>query len=258
MKRNTLISFAIGAIILVALAVYGAKSAGFGPFAPAASDSAAIESASGEEPAAQAPVTASETVTEQAAEEAPSMAPGRVDAEHAMKLRTVGNPDAPIRMEEFASLSCSHCATFYNETYPQLKEQYIDTGKVFFVYNDLPTSASALDAAMVARCLPEAHYFNFIKMLFENQSNWAYSENYREILQQNAAMLGMSTDYFNACVGNEEISKGIADRVNEMRAKHDVRSTPTFIINGTQMLVGSQSIEDLQKVFEPLLAEKQN
>ena len=266
MSRNALISFAIGAIILVALAVYGAKSAGYGPFATASSETAAIQSASGDNAAPandeaatpQSPADEQTAAPEQAAIDMPSMAPGSVDAAHALKLRTVGNPDAPIRMEEFASLSCNHCATFYTETYPKLKEQYIDTGKVFFVYNDLPTSASALDAAVVARCLPEGHYFNFIKMLFENQSNWAYSENYREILKHNAAMLGMSTDFFNACVGNSEISEGIAARVNEMRKKHEVRSTPTFIINDSQILVGTQSIEELQKVFEPLLAEKQN
>lgn len=69
--------------------------------------------------------------------------------------KELGDENAPVVIEEYASLSCNHCASFHKDTFPKLKEEYIDTGKVYFIYNDFPLNASALDGAMVARCMPE-------------------------------------------------------------------------------------------------------
>lgn len=176
-----------------------------------------------------------------------------LDIDRMMAVRGVGNPDAPVTVEEFASLTCSHCATFYKDTYPKLKADYIDTGKVYFIYTDFPLNAPALDAAMVARCLPDQHYFNFIKMLFENQNSWAFSEQYRQILQHNAAMLGMSTEYFESCLGSTALREGLAKRMQEASSKHDIRSTPSFLINGSAVIGGAVSYDKFKEVLDALL-----
>jgi protein-disulfide isomerase len=192
-------------------------------------------------------------VAEEAATDEVSHAPGTLDATKALAPRSVGNPDAPVKIEEFASLSCGHCADFYKTTYPKLKEEYIDTGKVYFTYSDFPINAPALDAAMVARCLPEAHYFNFIKMLFENQSQWAFGGKHREILQHNAAMLGMSTEYFNACVDNTDLRDGLVKRMQEATDKHSINATPSFVVNGKTVLGGNLPYEKFKEAIEGVL-----
>ena len=245
MTRKALLSLAVAAIAILGV---GAYAAGSGKTAKV--DVVTESAVKAAEEAVQA-----DRPEVKAVEAAASTAPGSTDVNAAMMPRVVGNPDAPVKIEEFASLSCSHCADFYKNTYPKLKADYIDTGKVFFTYTDFPLNAPALDAAMVARCLPPAHYFNFVKMLFENQSQWAYGEDYREILQKNAGMLGMSTDSFNACVNNEDLKKALTTKMTDSAEKHQVQSTPSFVINGTEVLKGGHDYETFKAKIDALLAQ---
>lgn len=209
-------------------------------------------------------VVIEETVTEEgatdeaAADAAPEAATqtAAIDVEKALAVRTVGSADAPVKLEEFASLSCSHCADFYKNTYPKLKTEYIDTGKVQFTYTDFPLNAPALEAALVARCLPEGHYFNFLKALFENQKDWAFTEQFSEKLKHNAAMLGMSTDSYNACVSSEELRKGLMDRMQKAAETHQIQSTPSFIFNDKEPMKGAVDYEAFKKKIDELLAAK--
>lgn len=248
MSRKVLLSLAV--VLAVGLigfyTMQGNNVAGQG-----AEQAAATAPAAG---AAEAPVTA--PVAEQAGEASETTPAGGLDVEKALAQRTVGNPDAPVVIEEFASLSCSHCASFYNDTYPQLKAEYIDTGKVYFIYTDFPLNAPALDAAMVARCLPDAHYFNFIKMLFENQAQWAFGGKHREILQHNAAMLGMSTDGFNGCLDNAVLREGLITRMQEKSEKHQVRSTPSFIVDNNRVIAGAVPYAQFKEVIDGVLLQK--
>lgn len=245
MTRKALLSLAVAAIAILGVGAYAAGSAKTGKV-----DVVTESAVKAAEEAVQA-----DRPEVKAVEAASSTAPGSTDVNAAMMPRVMGNPDAPVKVEEFASLSCSHCADFYKNTFPKLKADYIDTGKVFFIYTDFPLNAPALDAAMVARCLPPAHYFNFIKMLFENQAQWAYGEDHRDILQKNAGMLGMSTDSFNACVNNEDLKKALTTRMTEAADKHKVQSTPSFVLNGTDLLKGSHDYESFKAKIDALLAQ---
>lgn len=169
--------------------------------------------------------------------------------------RTMGDPDAPVKIEEFASLSCSHCAHFYEDTFPLLKTQYIDTGKVYFVYSDFPLNGSALDAAVIARCLPESAYFKFIKFLFETQDDWAYEQNYRQILMQNAKLLGGKTDRLESCLNSNELKLGLAEIQQEASKKYSIRSTPSFVINDEQVMSGAKPLSAFKEAIDPLLKE---
>ena len=246
MTRKALLSLVVAAIAVIGVGAYAAGKGGdaTGNVVVESAVKAAEEAVKADSPEAKSVAAAAST------------APGSTDVESAMAPRVMGNPDAPVRIEEFASLSCSHCADFYKNTFPKLKENYLDTGKVFFVYTDFPLNPSALDASMAARCLPPAHYFNFIKMLFENQSQWAFHENYRQLLQFNTAMLGMSTDAFNACLGNEDLRKALATKMSEASEKHKVRSTPTFVLDDTEVLGGAKTYEEFAAALDKRLAAK--
>ncbi|MDE2029955.1 MAG: thioredoxin domain-containing protein, partial [Alphaproteobacteria bacterium] len=118
-----------------------------------------------------------------------------------MELRTLGNPNAPVRVDEFVSLTCPHCAEFYNDTLPKLEPAYIKTGKVKFVLHDFPIDGPSLKAAALARCMPKDEYFPFIEVLYKNQAVWAYGGgNPDDHLVDYAKLGGMTGKQARACL----------------------------------------------------------
>ena len=172
-----------------------------------------------------------------------------IDVKAALKERRIGGPDAPVVIREFASLTCGHCRNFHRKTFPQLKELSIDTGKAALIFSDFPLNKPALDASMVARCLPESRYFSFIKLLFETQNDWAYDANYIKFLKQNAQLAGLSGAAFDACLGNEELQNGILDRMKSAQEKHEIKSTPTFVIGKDTVIQGAMPLAVFTKAI---------
>lgn len=199
--------------------------------------------------------TAAEPATATAA-----AAPATVDADKALELRALGDVNAPVTINEYASLTCSHCAHFSKDTFDKLKEKYIDTGKVYFIFNDFPLNAPALEASMVARCLPHDRYFQFVKFLFETQEQWAFSPKYSDSLKQNAKLLGLGEEAYAVCTGNEKMKAELAARMQAAAKEHNIDSTPTFIITAKpgseQKISGAQPLEEFSKVIDPLLEGK--
>lgn len=176
-----------------------------------------------------------------------------IDTEEALAIRAMGNPSAPVVIEEFASLTCSHCADFYKTVFPKLKEKYIDTGKLYFVYSDFPLNEPALDAAMVARCLPQDQYFPFIEYLFGSLDSWAYDRNYRETLKKRAVLAGMDQATFDACLADQGLRYGIAEKQQTSQKEHEIAATPSFVINDDKTLRGEMSLESFSRIIDPLL-----
>jgi protein-disulfide isomerase len=181
-----------------------------------------------------------------------------IDVAKALEKRSIGNKDAPVKIEEYASLSCNHCASFHKETFKVLKEKYIDTGIVHFTFNDFPLDAAALDASMVARCLPEESYFKFIGFLFDTQEKWARERNYRQILEQNSKLLGLDQKTFEDCLDNESLKHGLVAGVQQAQTDHNIRSTPSFVINGERVISGNQSIQRFSKIIDEILEKNNN
>ena len=85
---------------------------------------------------------------------------------------TMGPDTAKVTVIEYASASCPHCAAFYKDVFPTLKTEYIDTGKIHFIFREFPHNDAALAAFMVARCAPKEKYFPLIDMFFTTQDDW--------------------------------------------------------------------------------------
>ena len=81
----------------------------------------------------------------------------------------LGKEDAPVKIVEYMSMTCSHCANFHTKTFDAIKEKYVDTGKVYFVIREFPFDPRAAAAFMLARCAPKEQYFPFVSMLFKQQ-----------------------------------------------------------------------------------------
>jgi protein-disulfide isomerase len=157
-----------------------------------------------------------------------------------LTLRAMGNPDAKVRVDEYFSLTCTHCAAFQRETFPQVKKNLIDTGKVFYQWHDFPLDQVALTAAVVARALPPDRYEPFINVLLTTQDKWAFARdvNSTEELGKVAALAGMPRSTFDQAVSDGSMRRAIVEAQDEAQKQHDVNSTPTFLING-KPLVGA-------------------
>lgn len=171
-----------------------------------------------------------------------------------MADRTLGSPDAPVKVIEYSSLTCGHCASFHNEDLTKIKEAYVDTGKVQFIFREYPLNQPAVIASQILRCMPEDKFVNFMGLLFEQQQNWAYEADYKAKLVQYAKLAGLGEDKINACVDNIELKEAIIARMKTAGDKYKIASTPTFIVNdGAKVIVGHQPFAFFQSTFDGLL-----
>jgi protein-disulfide isomerase len=150
---------------------------------------------------------------------------------------TMGDPKAPVTMIEYASLTCPHCAHFEIETFPELQKQYIDTGKVLFVYRDFPLDALALKASILARCAGKERFFNFLQTLFQNQQSWEQQDpdKAQEALASIAKLGGIGKEQFDACMNDETLKDKVVNSRHDAEQQLDIESTPTFFINGNKV-----------------------
>ena len=148
--------------------------------------------------------------------------------------RILGKPDAPITIIEYASLTCPHCAHFQAEVLPEIKKQWIDTGKAKLVLRDFPLDEEALRAAMIARCAPPARYYAFADTFFAAQDKWVRERDYQGALAKLARLGGMGKEEFDACLRNKQLEDSIVESRFVASKTLDVNSTPTFFINGNK------------------------
>jgi protein-disulfide isomerase len=175
----------------------------------------------------------------------------------------LGEKSAPLTIIEYASLSCPHCAAFYSDGFSKLKEEYIATRKVKFVYRDYPLNQPALSAATLALCqvkdvnLDAEKYHNFIKVLFKTQDSWAFSEDFLLKLENIAKLDGISNAAFQSCIKNQKLQDEILK--SRMVAAKDlqIQSTPTFFI-GDEIVNGYSGYKDLKNVIEKKLSSLSN
>ena len=152
-------------------------------------------------------------------------------ADPRLSERAIGRPDAPVRVLEYFSLTCGHCAAFHRDTLPQVKQKLVEPGTVRFVYRDFPLDRLALAAAAVARSMPPERYEPFIGALLLSQDRWAFNRGADplEELAKMAALAGMPRPQFDAAVRDEALAKAILEGVQAAEREHNVRATPSFV-----------------------------
>ena len=166
--------------------------------------------------------------------------------------RILGKPDAPITIVEYASLTCPHCAHFQAEVLPEIKKQWIDTGKAKLVLRDFPLDEEALRAAMIARCAPPARYYAFADTFFAAQDKWVRERDYQGALAKLARLGGMGKEEFDACLRNKQLEDSIVESRFVASKTLDVNSTPTFFINGNNF-TGAPTAQDFGTNLEAAL-----
>ena len=176
----------------------------------------------------------------------------------------LGRPDAPVTILEFASMTCPHCAAFAIDVLPELKREYIDTGKVKLIFREYPLDGAARIASAAARCFVGEAAFNFVDLLFHNQQGpnaWIKDfDGDMQMTQQDieegmavmGRMAGMGRDQIIACSRDPAKLAAVDANWTEGQTVYNVQATPTFIINGT-LHRGELTFAALKTAIDPLL-----
>jgi protein-disulfide isomerase len=167
---------------------------------------------------------------------APPSAAGKADVAGVLAVtpgdRILGNPQAPITIIEYASLSCPHCAHFETEVLPQVQKKWIDTGKAKLVMRDFPLDRAALRAEMLARCVPPERYYPLVKTLFATQEEWVLAKDQAAALERIAKLAGIGQKQADACLASKKLENEVAQSRLTASQQLGVDATPTFFVNG--------------------------
>ena len=175
-----------------------------------------------------------------------------VDTIEALEEKKIGDDSASIKMIEFASLTCGHCAKFHNEVFPLIKKDYIDTGKISFIYRDFPLDKFALKASVIARCSGSDRFFSFLRVLYDKQKDWTRTQDPFKSLLKIAKLGGLKNDEIKVCVGNKSIEDGILkERLNSTKT-YEIKATPTIYFN-EEKYEGDLTFEALKLKIDSLL-----
>jgi protein-disulfide isomerase len=169
----------------------------------------------------------------------------------------LGPKDAAVTVTEYASLTCSHCAAFDQQVFPQIKKAYIDTGKIRWVFREFPLDIKAAAGSMLSRCIAKedsAKYFAVTDVLFKSQTEWVLKDT-TEQLKRIGKQAGLSGEEVEACLKDQKLLDKIAADQKYANEVLKVNATPTFFING-EMLRGENSFEEFSKRIDALLAKK--
>ncbi|KAA2213262.1 DsbA family protein [Teichococcus oryzae] len=158
--------------------------------------------------------------------------------------RGAGRADAPMVVTEYFSLTCNHCAHFHLNTWPRLQRELVDSGEVRMVWRDFPLDELALEAAQIARALPEEAYEPFIRALFASQERWAFDRDTDKFdeLAKLAALAGMQRWQVEAALDNDDLRRAVLRSRLEGERDLGVTKTPTFFFNGRKA-AGALSFE---------------
>jgi len=163
---------------------------------------------------------------------------------HVTSPRILGKADAPITVIELFSMTCSHCASFHNNTFPDVKKRLIDTGMVRFEMQPFPLDQVALRAHALARALPQNKYFPMVSMLLKDIDRWARNPDPLAALLQMARLAGMSAAEFDAVMNNRPLLEAIVEMRQDANRTWQIEKTPSFVVDDKTILSGDLSYEE--------------
>jgi protein-disulfide isomerase len=173
----------------------------------------------------------------------------------AMAERSLGEAKAPVTIVEYASLTCSHCATFEKEGLPQLKADYIDKGKVRLIFRDYPLDKYAVQASIALRCVAPAQFWALKEHLFRTQEIWAFSKDPLAGLKQQVKLAGLSDAALEACLADKQLEESVLNSRLQGESKYKIEATPTFILNDGAARNDGAEWDKLKAEIDKLLAK---
>ena len=188
------------------------------------------------------------------ASEAMAQTPAEVAKPVSLPDMALGPANAPVTITEFASMTCPHCAAFDETVFPKLKSEYIDTGKIRYIFREFPLDIKAAAGSMLARCIAKgdaSKYFPVVDLLFKQQNDWVM-KNTTETLTRIGKQAGLSQQAVEDCLKDQALLDKIAADQKYASEVLKVNSTPTFFLNG-EKITGETSFEEFDKRIKSLL-----
>ena len=167
----------------------------------------------------------------------------------ALEPRYLGSPDAPIKLIEYFSMTCGHCADFHLETLPKIKKQYIDEGLVRLEMRDFPLDGIALRASAMARMVEIEKYYNLVEILLKNQKKWTKNQYPIKKLKQYGRMAGISNELLDQSMDDMKLLEGIFKMRQFAEKEWGIKSTPSFIINSEFVISGNIEFKRFEDAF---------
>lgn len=167
-----------------------------------------------------------------------------------------GDKNAPVTIYEYSSFGCFHCAEFHVDVLPALKKEYVDSGKVKLVFVPLPTDKISMEAALLAECVKNDKYFEFVDLLFKKQRDWTLAFNPTKKLKQYAGLSGVAQD--DVCLKNDEKATRILKDRQDALLMLKIKGTPAFVIASKKkntLVMGYKTFEELSSIIDAQLAE---
>lgn len=171
--------------------------------------------------------------------------------------RSMGNPDAPVKMYVFSSLTCPHCSGLHTRVLKDIEDKYIKTGKILMTYIDFPADKRGLAGAMLTRCVKPEAYFPFLETLFANQNKWAFSNNAEEVITAYASLQGLSKADVRLCLGDQTLKNSLISTRDMYMKKYNITVTPTVVVTNdktTEVVTGSNA-KKINAALEKFLNE---
>jgi len=165
---------------------------------------------------------------------------------------SLGKPDAPVTIVQYASLTCPHCRAFHQDTFPEFKRTYIDTGKVRYVLREFPIGKQSGNATVALRCAPPARYFDLYAKFMAQQASWVSQEVRLDPIFAVAKQVGMTRAQFDACYQNQAMIDGLK-WVKERGRTLGVIGTPNFFVQG-KLVKKTLTMSDIHELVDPLLS----
>ncbi len=166
----------------------------------------------------------------------------------------LGNPDAAVTMIEYASFTCPHCARFHKDVMPKIKSEYIDTGKIKFIYREVFFDRPGLWAAMIARCGGNEKYMGIADILYDRQREWTSGNGGAEIAQnlyKIGRIAGLNNEVMEACLQDQDMAKALVANFQKHTEADGVNSTPSVLINGVNH--ENKSFAEFKKLLDSQL-----
>ena len=167
----------------------------------------------------------------------------------------LGQDKAPVKIKIFSSFTCPHCANFHINVVPEIKKEYIETGKVQLIFIDFPLDQVAFNASKLLHCIDKKKQLSFLDNIYETQNKWTGGSNINDInknLKKIVMNFGINSAQFDKCLIDETISDKILNGRIDAYHKYSIDSTPTIIIN-EEKLEGSVSFKNIKKKIEKLI-----
>jgi len=162
----------------------------------------------------------------------------------------IGDPKSKIVLVEYFAPTCPHCVHYHQKIFPEIKAKYIDTNKIAYVIREFIGNKQDLDATILARCSGHTDtYLKFLEVILNQQNNWAFSKNYREILTNIGSLGGVSPENFSTCLNDQNKIKILMENTKLVTNLPTFIGTPSFFINGKQFNE-KYTFEELSKAID--------